>query len=73
RFLSMDGAELEQNFRDLCELVDAVAGGSVADARRLAQEHVERFNHYMKQREAQPPAAADPPPGRPAPRRRRRA
>jgi DNA-binding FadR family transcriptional regulator len=73
RFLSMDGAELEQNFRDLCDLVAAIDRGSAGDARRLAQEHVERFNRYMKQRETQTPAAADPPPGRRAPRRRRRA
>jgi DNA-binding FadR family transcriptional regulator len=73
RFLSMDGSELDQNYRDLCGLVAAVARGSAVDARRRAQEHVERFNRFMQQREAQETAADAPPPGRPAPGRRRRA
>jgi DNA-binding FadR family transcriptional regulator len=73
RFLSMEGAELDQNYRDLCELVAAVARGSAADARRRAQEHVERFNRFMQQREAQEAEADAPRAGRAAPRRRRRA
>lgn len=73
RFLSMDGAELEQNYHDLSDLVAAVARGSVEEARRSAQEHVERFNRFMQEREAQHPS--DPPaqPGRGARPRRRRA
>ncbi len=51
RFLSMDERELEENYRDLCGLVDAVAAGSAVDARRLAREHVRRFNAYMQRRE----------------------
>ena len=73
RFLSMDGAELEQNFRDLCDLVAAVTRGSVADARRMAQAHVERFNLFMQQREALESAEPAPGAGPAAPRRRRRA
>jgi GntR family transcriptional regulator, transcriptional repressor for pyruvate dehydrogenase complex len=73
RFLSMDDTELDQNYRDLRELVAAVARGSAADARRLAQAHVERFNLFMKQREALESAEPAPPAGRAAPRRRRRA
>jgi DNA-binding FadR family transcriptional regulator len=59
RFLSMDGSELEQNYRDLSALVDAVARGSAEAARRLAQEHVERFNRFMQQREALRPNDPD--------------
>ena len=71
RFLSMDGSELEQNYRDLCALVDAIARGAAEEARRLAQEHVERFNHFMQEREAlQPDRPARP--ARAAARRRRR-
>jgi GntR family transcriptional regulator, transcriptional repressor for pyruvate dehydrogenase complex len=73
RFLSMDGSELEQNYRDLSDLVAAVARGSAEEARRLAQEHVERFNLFMKEREALAPADSAPRAGRAAPRRRRRA
>ena len=59
RFLSMDGSELEQNYRDLSALVDAVARGSAEAARRLAQEHVERFNRFMQQRESLRPNDPD--------------
>jgi GntR family transcriptional regulator, transcriptional repressor for pyruvate dehydrogenase complex len=56
RFLSMDDRELLENFTDLCELVDAIDRGHSDDARRIAREHVRRFNGYMQHR-AQ--AAAD--------------
>lgn len=69
RFLSMDDSELEQNYRDLCELVEAVARGSAEDARRLAQAHVERFNRFMKQREALQPLSPAARAGRGARRR----
>ncbi len=51
RFLSMDDPELEENYNDLCDLVDAVENGEVERARNLAQHHVQRFNQYMKKRE----------------------
>jgi len=62
RFLSMDDLELQENFRDLCGLVDAIEKGSADDARRLAREHVQRFNGYMQRRarEEQAGAAASP-------------
>jgi DNA-binding FadR family transcriptional regulator len=50
RFLSMDDRELLENFADLCELVDAIDRGASADARRIAREHVRRFNGYMQRR-----------------------
>lgn len=65
RFLSMDDLELEENYRDLCGLVEAIAAGSAVDARRLAREHVRRFNAYMQRRERQETAEA---PASPRPR-----
>jgi GntR family transcriptional repressor for pyruvate dehydrogenase complex len=50
-FLSMDERELQENFRDLCDLVQAVEKRQVDKARRLARDHVRRFNQYMKTRE----------------------
>lgn len=67
RFLSMDDRELEENYRDLCGLVKAIAAGSAADARRLAREHVRRFNAYMQRRELKEGAGAPAPPRRRAP------
>jgi GntR family transcriptional repressor for pyruvate dehydrogenase complex len=53
RFLSMAKPELEENYKDLCDLVGAVENGDVKKARRLAKRHVQRFNHYMKKRAAE--------------------
>jgi hypothetical protein len=50
-----------------------VTRGSAADARRLAQAHVERFNQFMQQREALESAEPAPRTDRAEPRRRRRA
>ena len=51
RFLSMEKPELEENYNDLCELVEAIENSDVILARRLAKRHVQRFNKYMKNRE----------------------
>ena len=51
RFLSMEKKELEENYQDLCNIVRAAEAGNVGEARKFAQEHVLRFNRYMKQRE----------------------
>jgi DNA-binding FadR family transcriptional regulator len=51
RFLSMAQSELEENYRDLCDIVEAIEKGRPHRARQLAQQHVKRFNQYMKQRE----------------------
>jgi DNA-binding FadR family transcriptional regulator len=50
-FLSMNERELQENFQDLCDLVQAVEKGQADQARRLARDHVHRFNQYMKTRE----------------------
>ncbi len=51
RFLSMAQTELEENYQDLCDIVAAIENGRADLARELAQQHVKRFNHYMKKRE----------------------
>jgi DNA-binding FadR family transcriptional regulator len=51
RFLSMEKPELEENYHDLCDLVEAVENADAKRARRLAKRHVQRFNRYMKKRE----------------------
>jgi DNA-binding FadR family transcriptional regulator len=51
RFLSMDTPELEENYDDLCEMVSAIENGDAATARKVAKQHVKRFNQYMKERE----------------------
>lgn len=50
-FLSMDKRELQENYRDLCDLVHAVEKCQADRARRLARNHVRRFNQYMRKRE----------------------
>ena len=50
RFLSMEKPELEENYTDLCDLVDAIENADIELARTLAQQHVQRFNQYMQKR-----------------------
>jgi DNA-binding FadR family transcriptional regulator len=67
RFLSMDDREILENFRDLCELIDAIDRGSAEEARRLAREHVRRFNGYMQRRARKEPVGTAASPRRKAP------
>jgi len=50
RFLSMKERELQQNYQDLSDLVEAVEKRQTDRARRLARSHVRRFNRYMEKR-----------------------
>ena len=50
RFLSMERRELQENYQDLCDLVQAVENANSDQARRIAQNHVRRFNRYMQER-----------------------
>ncbi len=52
RFLSMDERELQENYRDLCSMVEAIENGQADRARELARDHVKRYNLYMKKKEA---------------------
>jgi DNA-binding GntR family transcriptional regulator len=47
----MEERELQENYQDLCNIVRAAEAGDAGEARKLAQEHVQRFNSYMKKRE----------------------
>ncbi len=50
-FLAMHQRELAENFDDLVNIIAAVESGDTDEARRLAEAHVLRFNHYMESRE----------------------
>jgi GntR family transcriptional regulator, transcriptional repressor for pyruvate dehydrogenase complex len=51
QYLFMEDRELKENYQDLCDLVNTVEKGLADNARRLARDHVQRFNQYMKNRE----------------------
>ncbi len=42
---------MEENYRDLCEIVRAVEDGQADRARSLVQDHVQRFSRFMEERE----------------------
>ena len=50
QFLSMEEPELQANYDDLADIIQAVENGQVNRARELAQQHVKRFNRLMKMR-----------------------
>ena len=45
---------LEENYRDLCDIVDAVEKGESTKARSLSQYHVRRFDRFLKQEHPTP-------------------
>jgi DNA-binding FadR family transcriptional regulator len=47
----MERRELQENYQDLCDLVQAVENADSDQARKIAQNHVRRFNQYMQARE----------------------
>ena len=51
QFLSMEQRELQENYQDLCELIQAVEHGDAEKAQKVAQNHVKRFNRYMQNRQ----------------------
>jgi DNA-binding FadR family transcriptional regulator len=51
RFLSIEKTELEENYQDLYDIIDAIENYQVDRARELARQHVKRFNRYMKEAE----------------------
>ena len=50
RFLAMENHELRDNYRDLCEIIQAVENGQADLARKLARNHVLRFSRSMEMR-----------------------
>ncbi len=53
KFLTKEEEIMRENYRDLCGIVEAVEDGQAAKARRLAQDHVNRFNRFMQEKEQQ--------------------
>jgi len=52
-FLHMDKRELMENYRDLCDIVEAVEKGDEAKSKSVAQSHIRRFGDYMANQENQ--------------------
>lgn len=48
-FLPMEEPILRENHQDIANLISAIEAGNPDEARRVAQEHVRRFNSYMEQ------------------------
>jgi GntR family transcriptional repressor for pyruvate dehydrogenase complex len=48
RFLEKKIEIMEENYRDLCDIVEAIEGGRKDRARLIAREHVKRFNRFME-------------------------
>lgn len=53
RFLPSGKDNMEENFRDLKQIVDAVAEGNAERAGKLAGNHVRKFNRFMEKRKRQ--------------------
>lgn len=53
KYLSGGAEELEENYRDLQQIVDAVCGRKVTEAGDLAREHVRKFSLYMDRKARQ--------------------
>lgn len=50
RFLERKEEIIEENYRDLCEIVRAVEEKDAARANRLVKDHVSKFNRLMEQK-----------------------
>ncbi len=48
QYLPFSGELLHDNFKDLCEIADAVEQKDPVAARRIAEDHVEKFNALME-------------------------
>lgn len=42
---------IEENYKDLCDIIESVELGKSEAARNFAKEHVRRFNRYMKKKQ----------------------
>ncbi|MSM38567.1 MAG: GntR family transcriptional regulator [Geobacter sp.] len=51
-YLAKEEHLLEENYRDLADIVQAIATKNAESARHLAQDHVRRFNSYMEHKGA---------------------
>jgi len=50
-FLHMEKHELMENYKDLCDIVQAVEKGDEAKSKSLAQSHIRRFSEYMEKQQ----------------------
>lgn len=50
RFLARNEAIMEENYRDLCDIVRAIEEGRGEEARSLVIDHVKRFNRLMEEK-----------------------
>lgn len=53
RFLPKEEEIMRVNYQDLRKILKAVENGQAAKARLLAQDHVNRFNRFMEEKEQQ--------------------
>jgi GntR family transcriptional regulator, transcriptional repressor for pyruvate dehydrogenase complex len=60
RFTFRRRVVLEENYRDLCALVDTVKAGQSDKAKKLALSHVRQFNRHMKNASHGPEAPSPP-------------
>lgn len=51
-YLPWNNALLQENYRDLCEIIAAVLAADAERAREVAQGHVRRFNAHMEEKQA---------------------
>jgi len=50
RFLEKKIEIMEENYRDLCDIVESIEGGRKDRARLIARDHVKRFNRFMEEK-----------------------
>lgn len=53
KFLSVGTEEMEENYQDLCLMIEAIRDGDPELASSLAIEHVRRFSMYMEHKKRQ--------------------
>ncbi len=53
RYLPAGEEEMEENYQDLRNLVEAITRHDVQGARRMAIEHIRRFDAHMQKRKRQ--------------------
>jgi len=50
KFLAVGENELEENYQDLTQMIDAVINQDIEEAGKLAKGHVRKFSRYMEQK-----------------------
>lgn len=51
QYLAMNEAEIKEDYGDLCDMVEAIERREPDECLKIAQDHVQRFNRYMKREE----------------------